>query len=111
MKFFHIRLEQCAQLRYLDKPPHAITVGYERVDREGRKLLVTFARCSERDVFSKAKARLICKGRMRKGVKIFEVSIPEGKDRYQILLDEALKHEKTFEQKRKEVGIKHQTIL
>lgn len=108
MKFFHIRA------KHKDGTPKCtggITVGYERLDNKGRELLVTFARCSERDVFNKAKARLICEGRMRKGVKTFEVVIPEGKDRYQTLLEEATKYEKTFEQKRKEVGIKHKTIL
>lgn len=106
MKFFHIRA------KHEDGTPKCtggITAGYEKIN--DRKLLVTFARCSERDVFNKAKARLICEGRMRKGVKTLEVIIPEGKDRYQTLLEEATKYEKTFEQKRKEVGIKHKTIL
>src|SRR5689334_16236229 len=66
------------------------TVGYVKLDKEGNKMLVTFARCSDAlnstDTFSKKKSRFICAGRMAKGVKVLLVEKPVGTDKYEFFL-------------------------
>lgn len=81
MRFFH-------QGKEGDKG--GTTVGYTYLDKNNKnKMLITFARCSDHptstDVFSKAKSRLICAGRLAKG-KFMQVEKPEDMDRYEFLL-------------------------
>lgn len=87
-------------LRYFHLPHQSVTggkvtttIGYHRVEKGSPKLVVTFARCSENDVFSKKKAHLMCEGRMRKG-KCELVEIPEGMDKYEFLTKLAMEHDK-----------------
>ena len=75
--------------------PVQYAAGYERINKE--KLLVSFARCSDKDVFVKAKARLICKGRLNAG-KCTEVTQEDGKGLYETLILAIKEHEKTVEQ-------------
>jgi hypothetical protein len=74
------------------------TVGYEWVDKESGKMLVTFARCSDHpdstDVFDKTKARLICEGRLKKGIKFKAVEKPKDMDRYEFLIGLILENDK-----------------
>lgn len=91
MKFLHLRPRDD---HGLPKKNGGTTVGY--VPLEDRKLLVTFARCSENDVFNKHKAHLICIGRMAKGVKMVNLIVPEGQHRIDALKDAAAAYEKTI---------------
>jgi hypothetical protein len=80
------------------------TIGYEKVNKDGKLLLVTFARCSENDVFNKKKSRLICSGRFRKG-KYVELK-HDGKDIYETLIKAAITHEETIQAEKARLGIK-----
>ena len=76
IKFFHQGIEG---------KKGGTTLGYQQVG-EG-KYIVTFARCSDApkstDVFNKKKSRLICIGRMAKGVKVRVAEKPVGMDKYE----------------------------
>jgi hypothetical protein len=69
-----------------------MSIGYEYADAAKKELFVTFARCSERDVFNKAKSRLICKGRMEKG-KFLVLEKPKDVDLYVFLKEKAYIHD------------------
>lgn len=79
-------------------------MGYQLLDKEGNKMIVTFARCSDNknstDVFSKKKARLICTGRMAKGIKIQLVEKPANMDRYEFLLGLIAENDRTVKERR-----------
>lgn len=82
-----------------------MTIGYVKVPGNEQKMLVTFARCSERDVWNRQRSIQICLGRFAKG-KYSEIDKPENKDKYEVLLTAALSHEKDLEKARTKLGIK-----
>lgn len=77
----------------------AMTLAYEKL--EGGKLLLTIARCSEKDRWSHKKALMICRGRFAKGKKLSIVPVNEGADIYQVLNQEARKYEESVQQSRR----------
>lgn len=65
------------------------TLGYELLAGNPNKMLVTFSRCSSAaestDLFSKKKGRLICLGRLQKGM-FLEVEKPAEMGKYEFFL-------------------------
>ena len=62
-------------------------VPYQAEKGARHKLRITFARCSERDVWDKTKAHLICTGRLRVG-KFTEINRPKKGQLYRTLIRE-----------------------
>jgi hypothetical protein len=79
-----------------------MTIGYIKLDGE-KKLLCSFARCSENDVWNRKKSVLICEGRARKG-KYIEVERPEKEDIYETLHRLAKKHDEQVKAARGQHG-------
>lgn len=84
MKFIHLPNK--------DSRFGGMSIGYEPVDKEKKQLFVTFARCSEKDVFNKDKSRKICRGRMENG-KFLVVSKTPDQDLYVLLKEQAHRHD------------------
>lgn len=68
--------------------------GYDHLSKD--VMLVSFARCSEKDVFNKQKARAICAGRIVKG-KFIEVE-KNGRDTYETLQQVIQEHEQKVQE-------------
>ena len=81
MRYFHIRAKKDGIIL----PTGGSTVGFEILDKDKTTFAVTIARCSERDVFNKARARAICSGRMAKGKKVQHVTRSAEMDIYEFL--------------------------
>ena len=80
-----------------------LAIGYFR-PQDG-KLLLTFARCSENDVWNNEKARMICNGRLLKG-RYKEIAAPEKGALYNTLIKEG----EAYEQKVKETYGKRERV-
>lgn len=87
MRFLHLRLKDNSGNIL---PYGGTTVGYNAIG-EG-KFLVTFARCSHKDLYQKDRGRRICISRFNNNI-YREVAIPEGGDKYQQFLAAAEEHE------------------
>jgi hypothetical protein len=99
MRFFHLRpkLENGNYSR-----TGGLTIGYVKLDGE-KKLVCTFARCSENDVWNRKKSVLICTGRFHKG-KFIEVARPEKEDIYETLHKLAMQHDEKVKAARGQHG-------
>lgn len=69
-------------------------VGYDHVSKD--TMMVSFARCSPKDVFSKEKARAMCAGRLIKG-KFIEVN-KNGLGTYETLQRAIREHEQKVQE-------------
>jgi hypothetical protein len=99
LRFFHLRLRDNN-----DKvaPKGGCTVGYikliEATDDKPGTLLATFARCSNKDIFCKRKARSIVQSRFQREI-YREFSFAKGADVYPILMKGIDEHEKYVQDK------------
>lgn len=90
MRFFHFRPDPTSRFG-------GTTIGYERIDTTGNKFVVSFARCSERDVWDRKKSLKICTGRMNVG-KCEIVVKPATMDKYEFFCQLVQEHDKKIKE-------------